>query len=88
MSKCGEFGNVDGNITEGGGYLVCVQRDSRDTGRADSTASDDTTYASSLGAVDVDTFSMYASSDHIVPLDIFYTSCRWRNSFRRFAGLQ
>ena len=70
--KCGEFGNVDGNITEGGELTLYVSSGTRETLVVQTAQqANDTTYASSLGAVDVDTFSMYASSDHIVPLDIF-----------------
>lgn len=70
--KCGEFGNVDGNITEGGELTLYVSSGTRETLVVQTAQhAGDTTYASSLGAVDVDTFSIYASSDYIVPLDIF-----------------
>ena len=70
--KCGEFGNVDGNITEGGELTLYVSSGTRETLVVETAQHvGDTTYASSLGAVDVDTFSIYASSDYIVPLDIF-----------------
>ena len=90
--KCGEFGNVDGNITEGGELTLYVSSGTRETLVVQTAQqANDTTYASSLGAVDVDTFSMYASSDHIVPLDIFSIRVARRRRelpFRHFASLQ
>ena len=72
--KCGEFGNIDGNITEGGELTVYVSSGTRETlvvQTTQQTNDSNIEYAVSLGAVNVDTFSIYASSDHVIPLDIF-----------------